>query len=209
MYNVPKMSNVRQVVIETLRKQGPLPIDEIARAAGVSAMALRYHLGLLEEQGLVECKEGAPCGVGRPAALYALADCACEYLPKQYDWLAQNLLAELAGTLGEKDGRQFLRKVGRQAAQRAALPRDASPRKRVERAARFMNQRGYMVAWKELDDAFVLNICNCPYNQVAHQHPELCEMDSAMIGALVDAPVKMTCCMQSASRACEFQISTP
>ncbi|MBI3537443.1 MAG: winged helix-turn-helix transcriptional regulator [Chloroflexi bacterium] len=202
------MSNVRQVVLETLRKQGPLPIDDLAHAAKLSAMAMRYHLGLLEEQGLIVCEQGAPSGVGRPAGQYALADCACAQLPKQYDWLSENLLNEIDATLGKAETRAFLRKTGKIAAESApALRKDASSRARVERAAKFLSQRGYMATWQEAEDGFALSICNCPYGTLARQHPELCEMDSAMLGALMDAPVKMTCCMMSESNVCEFKIS--
>ncbi|MBI3914727.1 MAG: Rrf2 family transcriptional regulator [Chloroflexi bacterium] len=201
------MSNVRQVVLETLRKQGPLPIEEIAHSAKLSTLAMRYHLGILQEQGLITAQEGEPCGVGRPAARFALADCACAQLPQQYGWLSASLLGELNATIGEKRTRGFLRDAGKAAAQTAGVTKDAPPRKRVERAAKFLNQRGYMAGWKQTDDGMTINICNCPYQDVARQHPELCEMDSAMIGELVGAPVEMQCCMLSQSRTCEFRVS--
>lgn len=184
-----------------------MPIEEIAHAANLSALAMRYHIGILQEQGLITAQDGEPSGVGRPASRFALADCACAQLPQQYDWLSASLLDELNAAIGEKRTRSFLRDTGKAAAHTAALPKNATPRKRVERAAKFLNQRGYMATWKQTADGLTINLCNCPYQDVARQHPELCELDSAMIGELVGAPVEMQCCMLSQSRTCEFKIS--
>ena len=49
-----EMSNIRQIVIETLSQSSPLLVQAIARKAHLSPMAMRYHLTLLERAGLIE-----------------------------------------------------------------------------------------------------------------------------------------------------------
>jgi predicted ArsR family transcriptional regulator len=200
------MSNIRQVILEMLSQRGPLPLDALARATHRSPMALRYHLALLMDEDLVAAKESAHRGVvGRPEMLYTLADNAHERLPKHYHRLAERLLDEIGATLGEKGRRALLRRAGRkEAAPAPVLRRGASIAARMKRAASFLCARGYMARWEKSDGAFALHVCNCPYRQVARAHPEICEMDAALIAALLDVPAKMTGCIANQDSACSF-----
>ena len=53
----------------------------------------------------------------------------------------------------------------------------------------------------------MLNVCNCPYRQVAQEHRQVCDMDVAMIGALMDTPLKMTRCIAHGDGQCQFVVS--
>lgn len=202
------MPNVRQIVLEILSQRGPLSVDAIARAAHLSKMAMRYHLALLAREGLIVPRDAGPRGVvGRPQRVYALADGAHEHLPKQYNMLAGQLLDELAGTLGPKEAYAMLRRAGRRAALPALpLRRGTRVEARLNRAVKFLSERGYMARWKKTSAGFSLNVCNCPYRQVARAHREVCEMDVAMIGALLSAPTKMTRCIANDDGRCQFVI---
>ena len=203
------MSKIRQTVIETLSQQGPLPVEEIARAARVSTMALRYHLTLLARDGLIVQRDVARRGsVGRPQMMYALVEDAREHLPKKYHALAAQLLDEATQTLGAKETRAMLRRAGRHAATAAPpLRRGAGTQARLNRATKFLSERGYMARWEKSNGDLLLNVCNCPYRQVAQEHREVCDMDVAMIGALMDAPFKMTRCIARDDGRCQFVVS--
>lgn len=203
------MSNTRQVILETLSQRGALPIDELARATRHSALATRYHLTLLIDEGLVAADQvDHQANVGRPQVLYALADGAHEHLPKQYNWLAEQLLEEIGDSLGAKEKRTLLRRAGKRIAMTASsLRRGTRLETRLERAADFLTERGYMAHWGKNNDAYALHVCNCPYRQVALQHREVCDMDIAIVGALVDSPIKMTGCIANQDSRCSFIIS--
>jgi len=205
------MSNIRRIILEMLGQRGPLPIAEIARAARHSPMAMRYHLALLMDEGLVIAKDvERRATVGRPQVLYALADRAHEHLPKQYPWLAEQLLDEISKSLGAKEKRALLRRVGRRlAASAPALRRGARMESRLERAVIFLSERGYMARWEKSDSEFVLHVCNCPYRQVALIHREVCEMDIAMVSGLLDSPMKMTGCIATRDTQCSFVVKPP
>lgn len=202
------MANIRQVILETLSQRGPLPIEEIAQSARHSKMAMRYHLTLLLNEGLVVPQDAARRGmVGRPQMLYALADDGQERLPKQYHQLAERLVDEIVETLGSKEASAMLRRAGRRAAESAPpLRRGAGVQAQLNRAVEFLSERGYMARWEKSDGELALRVCNCPYRRVAREHRQVCEMDAAMIGALVDAPMKMTSCMANRDCACSFVI---
>jgi predicted ArsR family transcriptional regulator len=63
-----------------------------------------------------------------------------------------------------------------------------------------------LARWEQTSSELRLNVCNCPYAQVAQAHREVCDMDHAMIGALLDAPLKMTLCIAHQDGQCRFII---
>jgi predicted ArsR family transcriptional regulator len=205
---MPPMSRTRQIILETLNHRGPLPLGEIARAARHSPMATRYHLGLLVDAGLVTANDQARREiVGRPQVLYALTERAHMQLPKRYDALAEQLLEELAGTLGEKETRALLRRAGRRLAEAApSLRRGTRIETRAQRAADFLSARGYSARWGKSDGALTMWVSNCPYRGVALAHRQVCEMDIALIGTLVDSQIRMTRCLATQDAQCAFVV---
>jgi predicted ArsR family transcriptional regulator len=205
---MPPMSLIRRTILETLSRRGPLPLDELARATRHSVMATRYHLGLLVKDDLVAANTVAHRAVvGRPQTLYALAERAHAHLPKQYETLAAQLLVEITRASGEKETRALLRRAGRRLAATAPpLRRGARLQTRLNRATDFLCARGYLAHWEKSDDAAILRICNCPYHQVTRAYHQVCDLDIALIGALLQSPLKMTHCLAAQNAQCVFVI---
>lgn len=202
------MSTIRRTILEILSQRGPLPIDDIARLTHRSVMTTRYHLGLLIHDGTILTRPlSRPATVGRPQMLYALADRAHNQLPKQYDTLALNLLDEVMRVLGEKEERALLRRVGKRLANSAPpLRRAARLETRLKRATNFLNQRGYLADWQRTNGEYTLNICNCPYRQVVLTHRHVCNMDIALVGELLNVPMKMSHCIAHQDSKCVFVV---
>ena len=200
------MPTIRQTILEALNRSGPLCVEEIAVAAHLTKMATRYHLGLLVHENLITLRQVAHHGsVGRPQIMYGLADAAYDHLPQEYDLLAERLLDEIANTLGPKETRTLLRRAGRQVAESApALRAGAGIGARVQRATKFLTEHGYVACAEKMDDDLSLAVCNCPFRQVALAHRQICEMDLAMVGTLLDGPVKMTHCIANRDSQCRF-----
>ncbi len=202
------MLNVRQVILETLSQRGSLGIEEIARVTRLSKMAARYHLGLLERAGLVlACRVvESSRSVGRPKLRYKLSERAHELLPKRYDAFAALLLDQVQRTLGSKRVCELLRRVGRRVAAAAPQDRGAGTGPRLRRLVRFLSPRGYRASWERTSDGYELVVHDCPYRQIAQAQPCVCEMDRALIGALLGAPFTMTTCIARRDPECHFVI---
>jgi len=203
------MSHPRQVILQTLNQQGPLPLDALARAIRRSPLATRYHVGLLVAEGLLVADDVARRdGVGRPQTLYALTEDAHAHLPQQYAWFATHLLAECLRVHGEKETRALLRRLGRRLAESATSRRAARLETRVARAVEFLEARGYAAQWQKSDDGVVLRVHNCPYRQVARTWRVMCEMDAALIGELTRATLQVTHSIAQHDAQCAFVIKT-
>jgi predicted ArsR family transcriptional regulator len=202
------MSDTRQDILETLNRRGRGTLDEIARAARHSILVTRYHLGVLVAQGLVVANAVTRrATVGRPQTLYALADDAHTHLPKRYDALAAQLLDEITASFGRKEARALIRRAGRRlAADAPPLRRRAGLPARLNRAADFLSARGYSAGWDRSNSEWVLWVCNCPYRQVALTQREVCELDLALLGELVQLPLRMTQSIAKQDLKCVFVV---
>ncbi len=210
-YNpVITMARIRETILETLNAHGALPIADIADAAGLSKMATRYHLRLLECEGLVARDAVEHRGtVGRPVLTYALAEGGRERLPKQYDALAGQLLDEIADNIGASKTRLLLQRIGRRIAADAATRRATGQGRayRVRRAARFLAKRGYVAQVTADRGVLALSISSCPFSRVARTHPEVCEIDLALLKALLDVSSADVQHVRNAEGACRFEIA--
>jgi DeoR family suf operon transcriptional repressor len=202
------MPGVRQIILETLSLRGPLGIEEIAQATNLSKMAARYHMHLLEQDGLVQpCGSATRRSVGRPKLCYALTERAHEWLPKRYDAFATVLLDEVTRTLGTEKVRGLLRQAGRRAAEATPLlPKSAGIERRMKRLVKFLSLRGYRASWDQTDEAVDLLLHDCPYFQVALTHPLVCEMDQALMGAVLGLPLTMKTCLAARDADCHFVV---
>ena len=65
------MSAAKDRILHLLKTRGPQGSPELAQRLGVTAMAVRQHLGGLAGDGLVDYRDEAS-GVGRPRRIWEL-----------------------------------------------------------------------------------------------------------------------------------------
>src|SRR5262245_13480847 len=95
---VPR-GKTRNRILDTLKRADGLTADQLAHGLGITAMAVRKHLTVLEDEGyVVSSLVRRP--VGRPAQLYRLAERSEELFPHRYDEIALEFLADLAAMDG-------------------------------------------------------------------------------------------------------------
>jgi len=198
------------MILETLSQRGPLTLDELARAVQSAPPALRYHLRILVADGLVAPQDVTHrARVGRPPAVYALTARAHAHLPHQYEWLAVQLLDELARTYSEREMRATLRRIGQRLAKTTPLPRTrVRLSTRLTRAVDVLCARGYAARLEKSDGDWMIHVCYCPYQNVAAHQRAVCELDLALIGTLTQVPWRMTHCLARQDTECTFVVSS-
>jgi len=201
-------SHPRQVILHTLSQRGPLTLDELARAAERSPLALRYHLRVLHTEGLIESHPASPrARVGRPQRVYALTARAHTYLPQQSEWLAAQVLEEVARTYGVRELRAVLSRIGQRLAKTTPLPRGRTRlATRLSRAVDFLCARGYAARWEKKEGDWLVRVGHCPYQCLARQQRAVCQLDLALISTLLQVPLKMTHCLAQHDAECLFVV---
>jgi len=86
--------STRGRILESLKRQGGRTAAELAVEHGLTANAVRQHLGRLEGDGLIE--EGrARRGRTKPSAVYSVTNAGERLFPQRYDVLLNAVLHEL------------------------------------------------------------------------------------------------------------------
>ena len=91
----------REKIILLLKKNGPMPIDDLSKELKITSMGIRQHLLSLERKGLIDYVTKKQ-GIGRPAFLYKLTDKADDLFPKAY----HNFIIETFKDIEKNEGRE-------------------------------------------------------------------------------------------------------
>lgn len=207
------LGDTRAQVVEALRGTA-LTVAELARDLGLSEVAVRRHLGLLERDGLVQAVTVRRDGPGRPSAQYSLTERARRLYPDGNADLANELLDYLEDSYGRKALLGFLR--WRQARQgeryTAALDGDAGGlAERTEQLAELLTADGFPsevneVAAAEGRTVLELRQHHCAIADVAEEHPELCAYEAALFQRLLGVQVSRRQTIAGGAPACVCSI---
>ncbi len=175
-----RLTEAKRRLLELLKRRGPTPAVELAEALGLTDVAIRQHLGALEEKGLVASDPLPAQGRGRPSMAWALTDLATGIFPDRHADLTVDLLKSLRKALGEEG---LLRIVEVRAKDQVNLykqrvPAGASLKKRVEALAALRTAEGYMAeVVREKPGRYLLIEHHCPICDAAKSCQGLCKAE--------------------------------
>jgi predicted ArsR family transcriptional regulator len=168
------MQRTRQEILRILQAKGEQTVRELAEVLGLTPMSVRLHLSVLQRDSLVASRE-VHQAVGRPHFVYRLTERAEECFPKQYAQLAERMIAVVAARGGPAAVKDFIDDViAGQAANYAARVANLPLPGRVAELSAILSEEGFMADWEECDGEYRIRLNNCPYAQVARNHPEIC-----------------------------------
>ncbi len=191
----------RDLLYALLRQPAGMSIDDLAQALAITRTAVRQHLAALERDALVERGATRPTG-RRPEQLHQLTDHARELFPRQYPLLANLLIDQVAGLLGNDALLALLRGLGRKLA--ADLEQQVVDEARI---VQHMNQAGYEAAvfFRSSGEPEIV-AHNCVFHHLAKVHPQVCELDLALIGTLGGGEALHLECMLRGGQVCRFAL---
>lgn len=197
------MKTIRQRILGLLEAQRQATSAEIARALGLPAANVRYHLKILEDEGVLQViGNRRPPGRGRPKRIYATSRQASMH---NYDLLCSVLLSQNLESLAADEAPRFLRQIAERLLQTSSVaecdrpsPEPAAgsistPGKalasRLVAAVQRLNQLHYQARWEAHPTAPRIIFAHCPFRKLVERHPELCQLDAAMLHSLLNTPV--------------------
>lgn len=199
------MQETRQLILEILKSRGHATVDDLAEALRLTPMTVRHHLAILEDRRLVDAdvERGR---VGRPHYVYRLTPTADELFPRAYHLLAERVLAKIKEQYGVAEARAILQAVAADLA--AAHMDEVSDRpihERMVRVGDIMAAEGFQVRLTNADQA--VEVCNCAYRHVAAQHPEVCELDHALMEGILGQPLERVKHAPAGDDCCRFVVA--
>ncbi|SDM25237.1 Predicted transcriptional regulator, ArsR family [Geodermatophilus siccatus] len=204
----------RQRVTALLLEHGPQTATELAGRLGVSPTAVRRHLDALVATGRVEERHapGTPRGRGRPARLFHLTDAGRSAFPHAYDDLALTALRFVAAQGGPDAVRAVAEAQLAGLEQRCSAAVETVPGPPVDRAqalAAALTAEGYAASASAISGGGQLCQHHCPVAHVAAEFPQLCEVETAVIGRLVGTHVQRLATIAHGDGVCTTHIPGP
>ncbi len=207
--NVP--GSGRERVLLVLKTKGPQTAALIAKSLGVTTMAIRQHLAVLEGEKLVDFTDEKRT-VGRPARLWRLTSNAYDRFPDCHAELAVGMLQAVQSAFGEQGLDRLTEERTRQQVQtyRARMPDPEVPLEdRLSSLARIRREEGYMAEWKRRDGALELVENHCSIAKAARLCPNLCGGELSLFRTVLgeNVSVERVEHILSGDRCCSYRIT--
>ena len=202
----------RERVLFLLKTKGAQTAARMSSELGVTTMAVRQHLAVLEAEKLVdftlERRE-----VGRPARVWQLMPKANERFADGHAELAVGMLQAIRGAFGEPGLERLTQERTRQQAENygARMPAASAPiEQRVATLARIRCDEGYMAEWRPGRNGTIEFVENhCAIADAARVCPKLCGSELSLFRTLLggDVSVDRVEHILSGDRCCAYRIT--
>lgn len=202
-------TGTRRKILEILKRQGPREAGAMAGQLGISAMAVRQHLYVLADEGLVEATTQAK-GVGRPSKSWRLTEAANDFFPQGYAELTAGLMSSVRDAFGE-DGLNRLVAI-RTAEQIKAYGEQMGSAKtldkRLKLLAEIRTREGYMAELERHGDGYLFIENHCPICAAAKSCTGLCASELELFQAVLgpDITVERTEHILAGARRCAYRV---
>lgn len=185
----------RQKILDYLRRNRSVSSRELARALHMTPANARHHLGILAGDGRVEVVSQRKGGRGRPEKVYRLAG---TLVGDNLSVLADALLTVAGGTVD-------METLGKRIAGESKGTGQPLMRRLASTVER-LNGMHYQSRWEAGAEGPRVVLGHCPYAAVIEKHPELCQMDSALLAKLLDGEVRQTAKLETGARGLPYCI---
>lgn len=207
MHSGTESARSRDRILEILLKsEGPVGVQALAAALGVSRNAAHQQVVGLEREGLVE-RAAKLRTRGRPSQGFQLSVRGKAMFPRQYALIARQLLEELSRLLPPAQLRQAMARIGSTLA--ATLPACGNSEESIPQIARLMRDLGYESTAVEGADGPEIEAHNCVFHDLAMADSSICEVDLSLLRSLTGKTVEHRRCMARGERSCRFAFKTP
>ncbi|MBS0209270.1 MAG: transcriptional regulator [Planctomycetes bacterium] len=213
------------MLVDLLRRGGPLSIAEMATALAVTATAVRQRLTRLMGQGLVE-RDINRTGRGRPSHKYRATAKARHQAGTNAPDLALALWDEIRAVADPAVKRGLLERLAQRLArfyapqvmgesldQRVESVRNVFAERNIPLVATLTEASAPVEANTPAEatgpaavaTGLTLQVLDCPYGELAEHDRGVCAMERMLFSELLATPVKLTECRLDGHACCQFQ----
>jgi predicted ArsR family transcriptional regulator len=175
----PGERKTRRAITKLLKTDGPIDSAQLAERLGLTPMAVRQHLYVLQREGLVTAEE-RPVPIGRPAKFWRLTRDADHLFPEAYAELSVALIDSVKDAFGDEGLERVL--TSRCARQRMdygkRIPPRASLERKLQELAKVRSEEGYMAEVRsEGAGSYLLVENHCPICAAANACQGFCSTE--------------------------------
>lgn len=199
----------RREILTLLKRRGPLPVEAVAEALGITVSGARQHLSGLEKDGVITYQKVRE-GPGRPRHIYELTEAGDAVFPRGYPELTRELLdyvQEADPTLLDK---LFQRRAQRRLREARRRLEGLTFGEKVRALARFLEEEGYMPHVQPLEgeeDGWRIIERNCAMKALGERYRGACASEMGFIRrALPEADVQRVAHVLKDKPCCAYDV---
>ncbi|MBL4951283.1 transcriptional regulator [Neobacillus sp. OS1-32] len=200
--------STKDKILELLKKKTNLTVSELSTFLGITEMAVRKHLNILERDSFLTINEVRK-PMGRPIQVYSLSSKADELFPNHYETLTLEFLHDLEALHGEEII-DFLFEKRSERQRLSYLPKMANKNfhEKVAELQKIQRDKGYMAELNKLgQDTYELIEYNCPIFSVAKAYKKACTCETNMFKEVLGIEnVQRITCKTDNEDHCRFLI---
>ena len=178
------MQNTRQRIISYLKNNHQATAPQLSLFLNMTQANIRHHLDVLQRDGYIQAiGQNKASGRGRPTQIFMLSK---NVQDNALDQLASALLGEIRDN---KNAYQRSQKLSKIAKNLAGIHPDQNKSITIQlsKAVQRLNDLNYKAHWEAHASAPQIFLGRCPFAQIINRHPELCQMDAALLKHLTGA----------------------
>ena len=198
-----------QAVIELLRRQHSLTVDELIEAMGVTATAIRQRLGRLMAGGLIE-RTHVSEGRGRPKHKYVLTEKGRRTAGNNLEDLAISLWEEVQQIEDPTTKQKVITGViGRLSEKYEAEIAGDTVDERMRSLTDLFAQRQIPIEYTTSAAGLpIVTVSGCLYPDLAQENRDICDMEKAFLAKVVGGPIQLCRCQQDGDQCCSFEAAS-
>lgn len=198
--------STRGRIVEELRRRKSASAVDLAKTFGLSPNAIRQQLVVLERDGLV-VEKSVRRGPTKPTYEFSLTGDAEKLFPQNYDKMLGAVLRELRDQYGHEgvakvfDG--IAKRTVAKAKERVTAP---STEGRAAQLTQVLREGGVVAEFSLIEGGFELREHNCPYSEVAKEHPEVCSVIHHVLDEAIGGQHVQTESLATGGSECRFEV---
>ncbi|NKE06670.1 transcriptional regulator [Bacillus selenatarsenatis] len=203
---VKTKKNTRNLILNLLKKEVTLTVNDLTDRLNITHMAVRKHLISLEEEGVIK-SVSVKQPMGRPLQKYSLTQQGELLFPKNYEGLSVEFLKDIKDMHGEESIQLlFSKREQRLTEEYKPKTQQKSMAEKIHEIARIQNEKGYMASVTKIaDDSYELVEYNCPIFAVANEFKVACRCETEMFKNILETDqVRRVCCKTDGDDHCKF-----
>ncbi len=200
----------RDRLLETLQRDGPQTVSELAKRFSLSPMAVRLHMCRLErdEMAVPTRKQASR---GRPAKVYALTPKAHSQFPQRSGDLALEVLIQVEQEAGREVVIRALERRARDVVEnyRERL-NGLTAGERIAALAAIRDGEGYLCDASS-NGAPLPDLVerHCPVSEIAERWPEVCRIEADVLADALGATVERSEHLLNGDNCCRYTVGRP
>ncbi|QGH32988.1 DeoR family transcriptional regulator [Gracilibacillus salitolerans] len=204
----PLEKTTKDRILELLKKEVTLSVNELIEYLDITHMAIRKHLTTLEKDGLVSSQHEKK-EIGRPIQRFFLTTKGKRLFPNNYESISVEFLKDIQAIHGKESVHQlFENRKERQTQQYADLVTQSSNHEKMQEMVHIQNEKGYMAElYQHGEDQFEIVEYNCPIFAVANEFHIACHCETSMFkNVLGTESVERVQCKTEGNNHCRFMV---